>query len=173
MIVGGGAVPATSLTRHEVQRPRPPQIALMSTPPAWAAFRMVVPGLASRTRGPGRMVSEIAMRAQDSILFLDFTRVFADSYLLTRHMVWAGTAPGGCVAQLHRLSPPLAGSDAPRDGARHLPGDARHAGQPARSSRGGGEPAVARRPEEPRRGLRARQAALRPVRHLPGQGHPG
>jgi ABC-type dipeptide/oligopeptide/nickel transport system permease component len=83
------------------------------------------------------MVKGIAMRAQDTILFLDFTCVFADSYVLTRHRVWAGTASGGCVAQLRRLSPPLAGSDAPRHGARHLPGDARHAGQPARPGRGG------------------------------------
>jgi hypothetical protein len=51
----------------------------MSTPAACAAFRMVVPGFVSRTAGPGRMVSGIAMQAQDIILFLDFPRVFADS----------------------------------------------------------------------------------------------
>ena len=45
MMVGGGAVPATNLIRHEVQRPRPPQVAVMSTPPACAALRMVVPGV--------------------------------------------------------------------------------------------------------------------------------
>ena len=44
MMVGGGAVPATNLTRHDVQRPRPPQVAVMSTPAAWADFRIVVPG---------------------------------------------------------------------------------------------------------------------------------
>ena len=54
MMVGGGAVPATNLTRHDVQRPRPPQVAVMSTPAACAAFRMVVPGLMSRTRGTGQ-----------------------------------------------------------------------------------------------------------------------
>src|SRR5258705_11975658 len=99
MIVGGGAVPATSLTRHELQRPRPPQIALMSTPPAWAAYRMVVPGLASGTRGHARMVSEIAMQAHDSILFFDFTRVFGDSYRLHRQEACAGTASERCIAQ--------------------------------------------------------------------------
>ena len=49
MIVGGGTVPVTSFTRHEVQRPRPPQVAVMSTPPPCAAFRMVVPGSTART----------------------------------------------------------------------------------------------------------------------------
>ena len=62
------------------------------------------------------------------------------------------------------VSAPLADSDAARDGARHVPRDARHAGQPARSRRRGRQPAVARGPEEPRRGLRARQAALGAVR---------
>ena len=66
MMVGGGAVPATNLTRHEVQRPRPPQVAVMSTPPACAALRMVVPGFVSRTWRPGRMVSGIAIPAQDT-----------------------------------------------------------------------------------------------------------
>src|SRR5258708_5062699 len=97
MMVGGGAVPATSLTRQEVQRPRPPQMALMSTPPACAALRMVVPGLVSRMRGPGRIVTEIVMRAQDIILFLDFPRVFADSYLLTRRRVWRALLLGGAL----------------------------------------------------------------------------
>ena len=31
-MVGGGTVPATNFTRHDVQRPRPPQIAVMSMP---------------------------------------------------------------------------------------------------------------------------------------------
>ena len=44
-MVGGGTVPATNLTRQEVQRPRPPQVAVMSTPAAWAALRMLVPGV--------------------------------------------------------------------------------------------------------------------------------
>src|SRR4029434_4563030 len=43
MIVGGGGRPARNLTRHDVQRPRPPHVAVTSTPPACAAFRMVVP----------------------------------------------------------------------------------------------------------------------------------
>ena len=32
MMVGGGGVPAMNLTRQDVQRPRPPQVAVMSTP---------------------------------------------------------------------------------------------------------------------------------------------
>ena len=54
MMVGGGAVPATNLTRQDVQRPRPPQVAVMSTPPPCAAFRMVVPGLMSRIARAGQ-----------------------------------------------------------------------------------------------------------------------
>src|SRR5262245_50976610 len=44
MIVGGGGRPARNLTRHDVQRPRPPHVAVTSTPAACAAFRIVVPG---------------------------------------------------------------------------------------------------------------------------------
>src|SRR5712664_202359 len=84
MMVGGGAVPATSLTRHEVHRPRPPQVAVMSTPEAWADFRIVVPGFVSRTWRPGRMVSGIAIPGAGYHFFLDFPRGFANSSLLTR-----------------------------------------------------------------------------------------
>src|SRR5436309_964601 len=44
MIVGGGGRPARNFTRHVVHRPRPPQVAVMSTPAACAALRIVVPG---------------------------------------------------------------------------------------------------------------------------------
>ena len=44
MIVGGGMVPATNFTRQDVQRPRPPQVAVMSTPAPCAALRTVTPG---------------------------------------------------------------------------------------------------------------------------------
>src|SRR5260370_36278601 len=84
MMVGGGAVPATSLTRHEVHRPRPPQVAVMSTPPAWADFRIVVPGFVSRTGRPGRVVSGIAIPGAGYHFFLDFPRRRANSSLLTR-----------------------------------------------------------------------------------------
>src|SRR6266436_2891183 len=84
MMVGGGAVPATSLTRHEVHRPRPPQVAVMSTPEAWADFRIVVPGVVSRTWRAGRMVSGIAIPGAGYHFFLDFPRGFANSSLLTR-----------------------------------------------------------------------------------------
>src|SRR4029077_2343059 len=162
MMVGGGAVPATSLTRHEVHRPRPPQVAVMSTPEAWADFRIVVPGFVSRTWRPGRMVSGIAIPGAGYHFFLDFPRGFADSCL--------HSASGGVVAPVRRLSPPLVGSDAARDGARHLLGDARHAGQSPRPGRGGGNPPLAGGQEESRGGLGARKAALRPVRHLPAEG---
>ena len=64
----GGTVPATNFTRHEVQRPRPPQVAVMSMPAAWAAARMLVPAgsdssrRGSARRGSVRMVSATAMR---------------------------------------------------------------------------------------------------------------
>ncbi len=70
MMVGGGAVPATSFTRQEVQRPRPPQVAVMSTPAACAERRIVVPGFVSTTWGPGRIVSGIVIPAQDTTSFL-------------------------------------------------------------------------------------------------------
>src|SRR4029450_10753154 len=44
MIVGGGGSPTRNLTRHDVHRPRPPHVAVMSPPPACAALRIVVPG---------------------------------------------------------------------------------------------------------------------------------
>ena len=44
MIVGGGGSPARNFTRQDVHRPRPPQVAVISTPPACAALRIVVPG---------------------------------------------------------------------------------------------------------------------------------
>src|SRR5204863_474611 len=72
MIVGGGTAPATNLTRHEVQRPRPPQVAVMSTPPPWAALRIDVPGARSSvrrapgSRGSVRIVSATAMSSHSS-----------------------------------------------------------------------------------------------------------
>ena len=50
MIVGGGIGPATNFTRHDVQRPRPPQVAVMSTPAAWAALRIETPGVTGSAR---------------------------------------------------------------------------------------------------------------------------
>jgi len=43
MMVGGGTRPDTNFTRHDVHRPRPPQVASRSTPPACAEARMVTP----------------------------------------------------------------------------------------------------------------------------------
>src|SRR5256885_782940 len=68
MIVGGGIVPSTNFTRHEVHRPRPPQVAVTSTPPSCAAFRMLVPAATVSSRrvraSPGsvKMTSETAIR---------------------------------------------------------------------------------------------------------------
>src|SRR5205823_10539843 len=68
MIVGGGIVPSMNLTRQEVQRPRPPQVAVTSTPPSCAAVRMLVPAAMVSTRrgraSPGcvRMTSETGIR---------------------------------------------------------------------------------------------------------------
>jgi len=68
MIVGGGIVPSMNLTRQEVQRPRPPQVAVTSTPPSCAAVRMLVPAATVSTRrgraSPGcvRMTSETGIR---------------------------------------------------------------------------------------------------------------
>src|SRR5919201_188157 len=68
MIVGGGTVPATNCTRQEVQRPRPPHVAVISTPPSCAALRIVVPAatLSSRrvpdSAGSVRMTSETVIR---------------------------------------------------------------------------------------------------------------
>ena len=56
----------------------------MSTPEAWADFRIVVPGFVSRTWRPGRMVSGIAIPGAGYHFFLDFPRGFANSSLLTR-----------------------------------------------------------------------------------------
>jgi len=72
MIVGGGGTPARNLTRHEVQRPRPPHVAAMSTPPACAALRIVVPMAVVRLRhevgsfGSAMIVSATAMAFHSS-----------------------------------------------------------------------------------------------------------
>src|SRR3989442_12438653 len=71
MSVGGGGKPARNLTRHEVHRPRPPQVAMMSTPPACAALRIVVPGATLSVRrsaspGAGRIVRRTARASQSS-----------------------------------------------------------------------------------------------------------
>src|SRR5215475_3648036 len=63
MMVGGGIVPETNFTRHDVHRPRPPHVAVMSTPPSWAARRMVEPGSTESTTRSGRMVRGMPMRA--------------------------------------------------------------------------------------------------------------
>src|SRR5262245_7625110 len=66
MMVGGGTGPATNFTRQDVQRPRPPHVAVMSTPAAWAAARMEAPGARAKarradgSRGLVRMVREAA-----------------------------------------------------------------------------------------------------------------
>src|SRR5256886_12921891 len=72
MIVGGGTVPVTNLTRQEVHRPRPPQVAVMSMPAACAPLRIdVAGGSASVRRGAGsrgsvRMVRGTAMPPHSS-----------------------------------------------------------------------------------------------------------
>src|SRR5688572_6748367 len=72
-MVGGGTAPATNFTRHEVQRPRPPQVAVRSMPAAWAAARMLVAGgsassrRASAPRGSVRIVSATAMPAHCNV----------------------------------------------------------------------------------------------------------
>src|SRR2546426_4781136 len=64
MMVGGGMVPETNFTRQDVQRPRPPQVAVISTPAAWPARRMVVPGSTGSVIRSGRTVRAMLMRAQ-------------------------------------------------------------------------------------------------------------
>ncbi len=56
-MVGGGIVPATNFTRHEVHRPRPPQVAVMSTWCACAARRSDAPGSAGTVLPSGRKVT--------------------------------------------------------------------------------------------------------------------
>src|SRR3989441_10599575 len=69
---GGGDSPARTLPRQEVHRPRPPHVAVMSTPPACAALRIVVPGATLRVRrdaaspGSWRTVSATAMAPHSS-----------------------------------------------------------------------------------------------------------
>src|SRR5206468_11918842 len=77
MMVGGGIVPATNFTRHDVHRPRPPQVAVMSTPPACAARRIVVPGSTSSVRASGRMVRRRLMRVPGYHFTLDFPAALA------------------------------------------------------------------------------------------------
>src|SRR3989442_15476281 len=54
MIVGGGSVPVTNLTRQDVHRPRPPHVAVMWMPAACAPLRIdVAGGSESVRRGAG------------------------------------------------------------------------------------------------------------------------
>src|SRR5215471_21220799 len=149
MIVGGGTAPATNLTRHEVQRPRPPHVAVMSTEASCAALRMVVPGSTSRARLSGRRVSAGLIRRPGYHFQLDFPRAFADS---DTHPSSRWGYRGGCIAPLHRLPPPVADPDPAGHGPRPLPRHARDPRQPARSGGRGSESALARGAEEPRRG---------------------
>src|SRR5207244_3983179 len=71
-MVGGGMAPATNFTRQDVQRPRPPQVAVMSTPRAWAARRMVLPGSTWSVIRSGRMVRPMLMRGRGYHSGLDF-----------------------------------------------------------------------------------------------------
>ena len=71
-MLGGGAGPATNLMRQEVQRPRPPQVAVMSMEAACAALRIVVPGATVTVRraagspGSATKVSGTAMASHSS-----------------------------------------------------------------------------------------------------------
>src|SRR5262245_55559399 len=85
MMVGGGIVPETNFTRHEVHRPRPPHVAVMSTPPSWAARRMVEPGSTDSTTRSGRMISGMLMRASGYHRDLPSERTLAST--------WRGTLP--------------------------------------------------------------------------------
>src|SRR5262245_6130246 len=127
MMVGGGTVPATNLTRHDVQRPRPPQVAVMSTPAAWAALRIVVPGATSSERESGRMVRAGLIRASGYHFPLDFPPAIADS----DHTSCPMGLSRGSIAPLRHLSSPVADSDPAGHGPRHLPRDARDARKPA------------------------------------------
>src|SRR5215510_4073430 len=121
MRVGGGGDPARNLIRHEVHRPRPPQVAVTSTPEACAAFRMVVPGATWRACRSGKIVSDGLIRGPQYHFALDFPAAIADSDGTGRHrrprpgasQAAAGSSREGS-APLRRLSPPLAGSYAPR-----------------------------------------------------------
>ncbi len=72
MIVGGGGSPTRNFTRQDVHRPRPPQVAVISTPPACAALRIVVPGATVKvrrdagSRGSATSVSGTAMAPHSS-----------------------------------------------------------------------------------------------------------
>src|SRR5262249_62046215 len=72
MMVGGGGRPARNLTRHDVHRPGPPHVAVMSMPAACAALRIVVPGATvtvrrpAGSRGSATNVSGTAMASHSS-----------------------------------------------------------------------------------------------------------
>src|SRR3989449_10740209 len=95
MIVGGGGRPARNLTRHEVHRPRPPHVAVMSTPPACAALRIVVPGATLSVRrdatstGSWRTVSATAMAPHSSGML---ARMEIDVETLRRMAAFGGFA---------------------------------------------------------------------------------
>ncbi len=50
--------PETNLIRHEVQRPRPPHVDVISIPAVCAALRREVPGGVGTTVPPGSKVTE-------------------------------------------------------------------------------------------------------------------
>src|SRR3989442_1268583 len=75
-------------------------------------------------------------------------------------------------AHLRHSPNPVAGAHAPGHGARDLPGDARHAGKPARPRGGGRQSPRPQATADPRGTLRAQQAAPRAVPDLRGQGRP-
>src|SRR5262249_39689820 len=128
---GGGTGPATNLTRHEVQRPRPPHVAVMSTPASCAARRMVRPGSTRSVSWSGRMVSGTVMRAPGYHFPLDLLRAFGGIVAKILHV-----GPGGCRPRIRLLPRDLAGPAPARNGARALSGHARAPGEPPRSGRG-------------------------------------
>src|SRR2546427_6821408 len=108
MIVGGGGRPARNLTRHEVHRPRPPHVAVMSTPPACAALRIVVPGATLSVRrdatspGSWRIVSATAMAPHSSGML---ARMEIDVETLRRMAAFGGF--GWSHSERESLRPPV------------------------------------------------------------------
>src|SRR2546425_812919 len=95
MMGGGGGGPARNLPGHEVPRPRPPHVAVMSTPPACAALRIVVPGATLSVRrdatstGSWRTVSATAMAPHSSGML---ARMEIDVETLRRMAAFGGVA---------------------------------------------------------------------------------
>src|SRR2546428_13828275 len=117
MIDGGGGRPARNFTRHDVHRPRPPRVAVMSTPAACAALRIVVPGAtvsvrrAAASPGSVRIVSATAMASHSSGMLapmeisVESMRCIASlgGFACTHAQLVSGPPRLGCLLSTHSL----------------------------------------------------------------------